>query len=215
MYCKNCGSILQSNANFCHVCGTKVDIDDVFDATPKEEKKVEDSFNSYTNDSSYQENLNNNNNYNETNNSSNDGYYSQKEEPVFKNYFEDINTTQAPKSSKKPFIPGLFSMIVTAYIAIQCLSMWAINILYNNYLVDNAGQTFDQYYENVGTDITRIIIYLVLGVVAGGVLGGIGLKVAQSANSKLGKAFSFVGITLATLELCAAVLLFVLRANII
>ena len=36
MYCKNCGSILQNNANFCHVCGTKVDLDDIFDAKEEE-----------------------------------------------------------------------------------------------------------------------------------------------------------------------------------
>ena len=39
MYCKNCGSILPSNANFCHVCGTKVDLDDIFDAKEEENSK--------------------------------------------------------------------------------------------------------------------------------------------------------------------------------
>lgn len=212
MYCKNCGSILQSNANFCHVCGTKVDIDDVFDATPKEEK-VNDSFNSYTNDTS-EENLNNNYN-NSHNNINNDGYYNQNEEPVFKNYFESVNAKQEPKSTKKSFLPGLFSMIITAYVALQCAIMWIANILYNNLLVNNAGQTFDEYYENVGGDISRIIIYLILGVVAGGVLGGIGLKVAQDANNKPGKAFSIVGIILTSLELCVAIYLFILRSQII
>ena len=41
MYCKNCGNILASNANFCHVCGAKVEIDDIFDAPKTEEKNEE------------------------------------------------------------------------------------------------------------------------------------------------------------------------------
>lgn len=191
MYCQNCGSILQNNANFCHVCGTKVEIDDIFDVKPKEEVKEEKASEVYEEASNdYQE-------------------YQREEMPKSCNYFSDIETETQPIRKRKPFIPGLISMIIGFYTGIQAGFTYLINIIYQNGMYNTGAIEYNKYLSAVSDAIDKVIAVLFLGIVAGSILGGVGLKLSLQEKCQSGKWFSILGIAIAVIELIVVILLIV------
>lgn len=198
MYCKNCGSILQQNANFCHVCGTKVEIDDIFD-TPKEEVKQEEP---------KQEVFDDYYNYNKEE-------VKEEKQTEYRDYFAAGETSKEPVRRRKPFLPGLFSMIITIVLGINSASTWLLNILYLNTLYNSGSMNYNEYMENVSSALLKIIVYLFLGVAAGLTLGIAGFKVGKEQKSTPAKVFSIIGISLAGIEFIVLVALIILNVTLV
>lgn len=208
MFCKNCGSILANNANFCHVCGAKVEIDDIFDA-PKEDETVED----------YTEDLKD--------------YYNQgtapKEEPKaepkpetgfyqefygYKSNPEEQKEYRERVMRKKAFIPGLIGTCGTGFLLFDGLITYLFNIVYYNQLYSSGYDSSQTYLENCYNALTQSIVTLALATILGAVLGSIGLVSAKRVDSKKGKIFGIIAIVLAGIALILAVLAFVYRIEV-
>lgn len=187
MYCKNCGSILQQNANFCHVCGAKVEIEDLFDAPKKDdvEERVEEKV------------------------PFEDSYFKREEPKVvnsksFYNYEpteEERSAMQAQMARKRAFIPGLISMIGTVFLGIDAFLAYASSVLINNYYLEYGSITYDEYVFEIKNMLVSVGIYLLLGAAVGIILGAIGLKLSKPIKSAKGIVFSTVGLSIGVLLL--------------
>jgi uncharacterized Zn finger protein (UPF0148 family) len=207
MYCKICGNILASNANFCHVCGAKVEIDDIFDA-PKTEDKNEEV-------EAFKEELKD--------------YYNQEEpkkeepkpEPGFYHDFygyksspEEQQAYRDKAMKKRAFIPGLIGTIGCGFLLMDSIMTYLVNIFYYNQLYNSGVDSSQTYLENCYNALTSSIATLALATILGGVLGTIGLVTASKVNNKKERIFGAIGVALACIALALAVLVFVYRVEV-
>ena len=185
MYCKNCGSILQQNANFCHVCGAKVEIDDIFDAPKNEEKeeKVEEKvpFATFPNEE----------------------YKKEEKKPVYEtrdSFYdytpseEDENAMQVNALRRKAFISGLISMIGSLFFSFDALLSYFSGVLVNNFSLERGNITYDDYVIEVKNLLVSVGVYLFLAATLGLTLGIIGVRLARKARSVKGMIFGISGI---------------------
>ena len=202
MYCKNCGSILASNANFCHVCGAKVEIDDIFD-TPKdefkdEEKKLKEEFqdNSFKDEAKVDDNnLNQGTNF----------FYG------YQMSDEEQKQLEQKVAAKKSFIPGLIGTIGSAIILFDAGATYGYNMLVFNYQYNNDIDSAYTYLSNVYELLTTVGVSLVLACILGGVLGSVGLYSSLKIKNKKGIVFSSIAIGLAVIALIGAIVAFIFR----
>lgn len=217
MYCKNCGSILASNSNFCHVCGAKVEIDDLFDV-PKvesnnlfgeekeekpeikeEPKEYQDSFINAT--STESSNDSNNSNFENQNN----GYYGYSATP------EEQQRLQKKIAQRRAVLPGIFGMAGSAFLMLEAGSFWALNVLALNYKYNDGAITWDEYQENAISLLTTTGAYMILSAILGITLGIVGIMVSNKAKNVKGKVFAIVATVLGGLSVALAVVVFIYR----
>ena len=203
MYCKNCGSILPSNANFCHVCGAKVEIDDIFDAPKDElkeaEKTLNEEFKSPFEDAP------------------------KKEEPTFKEtpkndiFYgyqmsdEEQKELQKRVAAKKAFIPGLIGTIGTTVLAGDAGLTYLLNIWIYNSGYESGVFSSTDYFSNVYNLLTSVGVSLVLATILGSVLGAVGLSASLKVKSKKGMVMGSIALGLAVFALVFAILAFIYR----
>ena len=207
MYCKNCGSILPSNANFCHVCGTKVDLDDIFDA------KEEENSNPFEKDETTQEEpKEEKNTFKEEPKQTSytyGGYYGYQVDP------EEQKRQQENLLRRRSFVPSLIGAIGSLALSIHS----ALNYLINIFLLNsqyNAGIIgYDIYLEDAAQVLTSTGVYLFLATLMGSVLGIIGLVASNKSKNTKGKILGTIAVVVAVIALTFSVLCFVFRAKVV
>jgi hypothetical protein len=192
MYCKNCGSILPNNANFCHVCGTKVGLSDIFDAKKEE---PEDPMNS----SVYEE--------------------PKHEERIYRSYYDEFNMLHkedehmhesSSVNPRKAFIPGMIGMIGSIVIGMHSLLTYTIGMLQYNQAYKSGAISYPVYLEYAASIYNTTGIYLVLGALFGVILGVIGALVGQKAKSKRALVFSILSISFGGILMLISIFVFII-----
>lgn len=199
MYCKNCGSILPSNANFCHVCGAKVEIDDIFDAPKDEFKEEEEKLKEEFKEPIHEEEVNSNPT------PANNVFYG------YQMSDEEQKELQKRAAARKAFVPGLIGTIGTGFIASDAGITYLYNMYIYNYLYTSGVDAADVYLSNVFNLLTTIGVYLVLATILGGVLGSVGLYASLKVKNIKGMIFSGIAITLAVVAAIFAIVAFIYR----
>ena len=153
MYCKNCGSIIANNSNFCHVCGAKVDIDDVFN--DENYKKEEDSNDTIIKD---------------------DHYYGDEKRNFFDSYEYKENTNVEPQDNKNfakrhPKLLALFSLIFSAGLLINAGILYGLEALTIIYAYEAGQISSSEYYQYASQILFETGFILALGLLSGLVLG--------------------------------------------
>ncbi|MDY5982241.1 MAG: zinc ribbon domain-containing protein [Anaeroplasma sp.] len=207
MYCKNCGSILQNNANFCHVCGTKVDLEDIFDAkeeensnpfeaeeiTQEEPKEEKDTFKEEPKQTSYIYG----------------GYYGYQVDP------EEQKRQQETLLRRRSFVSSLIGTIGSSALSIHS----ALNYFFNIFLLNSQYNTgiigYDVYLEDAAQVLTSTGIYLFLAMLMGSVLGIIGLVASNKSKNKKGMIFGIIAVVVAVIALAFSILCFIYRSKIV
>ncbi len=207
MYCKNCGSILPSNANFCHVCGTKVELDDIFDAkeeensnpfekeetTEEEPKEEPNTFKEEPKQTSY----------------TYGGYYGYQVDP------EEQKRQQENLLRRRSFVPSLIGAIGSFALSIHS----ALNYLVNIFLLNSQYNTgiigYDVYLEDATQVLTSTGIYLFLAMLMGSVLGTIGLVASNKSKNKKGMIFGIIAVVIAVIALTFSILCFIFRSKVV
>lgn len=207
MYCKNCGSILPSNANFCHVCGAKVDLDDIFDA--KEEENSNPFDKEETTEEESKEEPNTFKEEPKQTNYTYGGYYGYQVDP------EEQKRQQENLLRRRSFVPSLIGTIGSFALSIHS----ALNYLINIFLLNsqyNAGIIgYDIYLEDAAQVLTSTGVYLFLATLMGSVLGTIGLVASNKSKNTKGKILGTIAVVVAIIALTFSVLCFVFRSKVV
>lgn len=191
MYCKNCGNIIPDNANFCHVCGTKVEIDNVFNTNLKEE------FNEEIKDEPIVEEK------------INEGY-----QDSFNSNDYGVDTDIPNKPSKKIIVPGIVSTALSAYMIIQAAFSLLFGIASANLLFDSNQIAYNEYVDIINQLLIESAITLILGGIVSLILGIIGLRLYFKHKNKACLILSTIGLVFATICLIGAIVIFVVRPMI-
>ena len=194
MYCKNCGSIIANNSNFCHVCGAKVEIDDVFDTkdsnndsetkeeTLKDDTVIEDNYN-------YE--------------SKGDFFESAKLD-------ESFESSQDKKefARKHPRLLSAIALIISlGFLICSGISYGFQVLIYNNAYLSGA-INYQEYVDYVISMFTEIRFNLFLGAFAGLALGIPGFLNAKAFDTgKVGKNLAIAALTFASISIVVIVLI--------
>lgn len=208
MYCQNCGSLLPSNANFCHVCGAKIEVGNLFD-TNEEKETPKEELNKDLNESSQKDEDLYSFNQNEDNNGQNKGYYG---------YYSSPEAQQAEKermAQKKAFIPGLIGTIGTAFFLGDSAISYLFNVFILNTKYNSGYSSVSEYRTSAANLLNTIGAYLVLATLLGGILGAVGIVTGQKNKSKRAIVFGIISTVLGGISLIFVIFAFVYRKRYI
>lgn len=185
MFCKNCGSILPEKANFCHVCGEKIDgaIPPVIEENKEEEERTTPQFKSIFSESTT--------NVNKEYRSYLDDFHTLRK--------EDEHTAIVAIRQRKAFVPSLLGVIFSLAISFHAAVTYFFAMAQNNSAYKSGVTTYYQYLKQAQDTYTTTGFFLVIAGILGGILGSIGL--IRNRNNKH-KATTVLGV----IAICVAVI---------
>ena len=203
MYCKNCGSILPEKANFCHVCGEKVE---GAIAPVIEEKETKEEIDESKPKFKY----------------IGDPEVKVKES---KSYFDDNNFLRPedehmdiPQSTKKAFIPGLLGTILSLALGLESGLTYASSMNYINENYEKGVISYYQYLKSALGIYRATGVFMVFSALAGIILGVVSILNNAKIKSKKSKILAIISISVGVLMIVLSIFVFVrikaIRLNI-